>query len=412
VRILLVTQFYPPVIGGEERHVRALAGALAGRGHHVAVATLATGDDAGVAHDDGVEVHRIRGTAQRFGRLFTDPSRPHVPPFPDPGLRSALLAVIRGFQPDVVHAHNWLVHSLPRPEAMGGVPVVLTLHDYSQVCVQKRLMRNGVVCEGPSALRCTGCAVRHYGPVVGLGTLAGAAIVRRSHTQRLDGVLCVSEAVRRGNGLESRGVPGVVVPNFIPDHVAVDRNDPRLAALPSEPFVLFVGDLSPDKGVGVLMEAFGMLRRDHDVPLVCIGRRVPDTPALHPDITLIEGWPHPLVMAAFERATMSVAPSIWGDPCPTVAMEAMAVGCPVVASRIGGLADIVEDGRSGVLVPPGDAAALAGEIAALLSDPSRRRALAAGALARAVAYRASTVVPGIESQYLDLLDRADRRTST
>ena len=84
MRILLLAQFYPPVIGGEERHVRNLATALAAKGHEVAVATQASHDDAGSTLDGAVRVHRLRGTFGRLSVLFSDPERPFAPPIPDP----------------------------------------------------------------------------------------------------------------------------------------------------------------------------------------------------------------------------------------------------------------------------------------------------------------------------------------
>lgn len=94
MRILLLTQFYPPIIGGEERHVRNLAAALAARGHEVSVATQASRDDAGSTVDGAVRVHRLRGTLRRLSVLFSDPERPFAPPIPDPEMTLALRAVI------------------------------------------------------------------------------------------------------------------------------------------------------------------------------------------------------------------------------------------------------------------------------------------------------------------------------
>src|ERR1700733_5545063 len=111
MRILLLAQFYPPVIGGEERHVRNLGLALAARGHQVSVATQAGHETSGMTMDGAVRVWRIRGTAQRAGALFSDADRPFAPPFPDPELVLGLRRVVASENPDVIHAHNWLLHS-------------------------------------------------------------------------------------------------------------------------------------------------------------------------------------------------------------------------------------------------------------------------------------------------------------
>jgi glycosyltransferase involved in cell wall biosynthesis len=86
-----------------------------------------------------------------------------------------------------------------------------------------------------------------------------------------------------------------------------------------------------------------------------------------------------------------------------VAMEAMAMGRPIVASRIGGLTDIIVDGQNGLLVEPGDAGALRDAIQGLLDDPSRRECMADMARRRVVEFQAQSVVPRIEQVYREVL---------
>ena len=105
----------------------------------------------------------------------------------------------------------------------------------------------------------------------------------------------------------------------------------------------------------------------------------------------------------YQRASVVVVPSIWPEPCPTVALEAMACGRPVVGSRIGGIPDLVEDGHSGLLVEPGDPVSLADALAAVLDDRRFRLRLAAGALARAAQFDTAAVVPQIENIYAEVL---------
>ena len=86
----MVSQFYPPIAGGQEHHVRNLAHALVDRGHRVEVVTVATDGPAGTTLDGAVPLHHIRTTAQRLPRLYDDPVRPHAMPIMDPGFRSAI----------------------------------------------------------------------------------------------------------------------------------------------------------------------------------------------------------------------------------------------------------------------------------------------------------------------------------
>jgi glycosyltransferase involved in cell wall biosynthesis len=87
VRILLLSQFYPPVIGGEERHVRNLGAALARRGHDVSVGTSVHPRSPETEMDGTVRVHRLCGTLQRLSGLHTDSERRHAPPSRIPNWR-------------------------------------------------------------------------------------------------------------------------------------------------------------------------------------------------------------------------------------------------------------------------------------------------------------------------------------
>ena len=160
MRILLLAQFYPPTIGGEERHVRNLAIALAERGHDVSVATLLHGNAPKQEIDQGVRIHRISGTMQRVSMLFSDNGRQYAPPFPDPELMLALRQIILAEHPDIIHAHNWIIHSVT--SLKGKAKLVSTLHDYGLVCVQKRLTHHNEDCAGPALAKCMQCASEFY----------------------------------------------------------------------------------------------------------------------------------------------------------------------------------------------------------------------------------------------------------
>src|SRR5260221_11258052 len=102
MRILMLAQFYPPIIGGEERHVRDLSIELAARGHEGAVATLCQAGASEFERDQGVRVYRIHGSLQRVSALFSEKQRPHSPPFPDPGTLWALHRIMMHARPEIV----------------------------------------------------------------------------------------------------------------------------------------------------------------------------------------------------------------------------------------------------------------------------------------------------------------------
>jgi glycosyltransferase involved in cell wall biosynthesis len=410
VKVLLLTQFFPPDYGGEEWHVFNLANALASRNHRVAVATQRV---PGMPDEEilpsGVRIYRFSTAAMGVPGIYAT-SRAHHPPIPDPlGVRG-LRRIIRQFRPEVVHAHNWSVNSaLPlhgRSNGSRNFGLVLTLHDFSHVCATKRLMRQGIPCEGPSMSRCLPCAARHYRGPVGPFTVLTTYAMRRWKHYGVDHIISVSSAVAKLNkvyGLANSSV----IPNFVADAALADGRDPdRLAdvapsglPVPTVPFLLFVGDLCEEKGVLTLLRAYDLLPPDRP-PLVLIGKPRPDTPDSLPDGAVMHfDWQHEQVMEAFRRCLFAVLPSVWPDPCPTTVIEAMACGRPIVATHMGGIVDMVTDGESGLLVSPGNADALAGAMSRLVADGALRDRLAAGARERARSFTVSAVVDRLEDIY-------------
>jgi len=133
---------------------------------------------------------------------------------------------------------------------------------------------------------------------------------------------------------------------------------------------------------------------------VLIGKVWPDTPRdLLPGVTLLRDWPNGAVRDAMRRCLALVVPSVWGEPFGIVVVEALAAGRPVVASAIGGIPEIVHDRREGLLVAPGDAAALTAALHTIVDDGALREALADNALLRARTYTPAEVIPRFEAAY-------------
>jgi len=407
MRIMLAAQWYPPIIGGEEGHVQGLATALAGLGHSVTVVTL---HQLGLPEEevrDGVRVHRLRGLAQRFSGLFADPARRSAQPFPDPEVVASLAAIIRRERPDIVHAHNWLIHSFLPLKRWSRARLVLTLHDYSLVCAVKNLVRDGELCSGPALGKCLRCAGRHYGAAKAVVTVAANNTMRPIELGALDAIIPVSGSVRRWNGLADDDSRVQVIPNFVRDRPTDEPDSSLLAGLPDRPFFLYVGSFARQKGILPLVEAHR--RSATGVPLVLIGYRADlDMDRLRreaTDLTVLEDWPPAAVAAAFDRCLAAVVPSTWREPCPTVVLEAMRAGRPVVASDIGGIPELVGT-DAGILVPPDDVGALSEALSAIATDAQLRDRLGAAGSARVDAFRVDRVVHRIEALYSDVLARA------
>ena len=389
----MVTQFYPPVAGGQEQHVRNLAQALVERGHRVEVVTIAVdGGPVGMSLDGTVPVHRIRTTAQHLPRLYSDPARPHAMPTVDPGFRSAIGRLLAAGEFDILHAHDWSIGSAIGPARRAGVPVVLTQHDYSHVCATKRLMRGDDVCAGPTPIACVRCASSRHGPVVGPVVALANALGRRTRTKHVATFIPVSSAVAVNTRLPERS-PYVVVPNFVADKLLLDESVPH----PDGPIV-FVGDLTRDKGIEVLSEAYR--RMGGNPRLVLAGRVFEETPLDLPGQVERRGLlDHESVIDLMQTACVVVVPSIVPDCCPTVVLEAMALGRPVVAAATGGIVDLVDDGETGILVAPGDPIALCTALAAVVNERDVAAAMGRKALNRARLFSASAVVGRVEALY-------------
>jgi glycosyltransferase involved in cell wall biosynthesis len=404
----MLTQSYAPIVGGIEHMVEDMSGQLARRGHEVSVATLRQPQAEPVGSAE-VPVHALRTSVHDLPGLALDPERHHAPPGPDPRITLELRALMRRLQPDVVHAHDWLIHSYLPLERRSRAGLVLSMHDYGLTCATKRFMHhNETLCSGPGPLKCLSCSCDVYesvpkGAISALGTRASDRRMRR----RVDVFLPVSSAVRDLCRLGPDDVHRVI-PNFVPPPPPPLNGDPGLDELPDEPYILYFGDVSVQKGVDNLIAAYRQL--DSPPPLVLIGRRFPGEIEDTAGAVALGRMPHRLVLEALRRSLFGVMPSIWSDPFPVVALETAAAGKPIVASRIGGLQDSVADGESGLLVPPGDVAALRDAMRTLLGDEALRERMGAAAAARQAAlFTPETVVPQYEEAYELALERRRAR---
>lgn len=398
MNILMISDFYPPFWGGVEVLVSTLSKALTRRGHSVTVATLAAPKLPSVAEDDGVTVHRLRSMTQRLSALFTDQSRPWAPPVPDPGVVLALRLLLASQHFDVVHGHDWLARSYFPFARRETAPLVMSLHYFTLSCPKKSLTFNDSPCSGPALVKCLGCAGDHYGRVKGSAVVAGQRIFSRAEAALVDLFVPVSESTAVENGLQAAGRQYVVVPNLVPDEEESGVDPGLLAELPAEPFLLFVGDMRREKGMHVLLAAYRQL---HEPPPLVIIAKIWDAGfgLLPPGVHVVRNWPNPAVRAAMGRCSALVVPSVWEEPFGIVVAEALSAGRPVVASRIGGIPEIVRHEQEGLLVEPNDVVGLTQALNRLREDPQLRESMAVRARQRAKLYAADSVVPLFEAAY-------------
>jgi glycosyltransferase involved in cell wall biosynthesis len=309
--------------------------------------------------------------------------------------RRELAVLCRRARPDVAHFHNTL--PLISPAAYGGVrstgvPVVQTLHNYRMVCPSALLYRDGRPCEDCVGLTLPWPAVRHgcyrgsRAASAAVGAMLAAHRALGTYRRNVDAWIALTgfqaELVSRG------GVPRpriAVLPNFLAE-------DPGVTG-PAAPRggVLFVGRLTEEKGVGVLLAALRELPRTVRLRVVGDGPLRPAVEAAaraDARVEMLGACAPAEVDAQMRRAAVLAVPSLWYEGLPMTVVEAYARGLPVVASDLGGLAAIVEDGLQGVRVPAGDAGALARALGGLCAAPARLCAM--GEAARATFERRYT----------------------
>ncbi len=280
LRILIVSDHYPPFIGGAHRQTQLLAHELLQRGHAVSVVT-AWQPGLPVEQDDaGVTVYRLKEVRTSMAWLIQDRKQRHHPPYPDPITAWGLRRLINRFQPDIVHAHGWFSYSCALALLGKNIPLLISTRDYGYSCATRTLLYQDETCSGPAPLKCTQCATQFYGvpkgPLAAFGVLAG----RRLLLRKVKGIHSVSAYVqsiiqrdflRESNAQLKKAdnpVDMKVISSFlITEHEAPDEK--LLAALPTQPYILFVGGLQLRKGLGTLLDAYQQLRAAPPL-VVCI----------------------------------------------------------------------------------------------------------------------------------------------
>jgi glycosyltransferase involved in cell wall biosynthesis len=374
MRLAIVSREFPPLTeytGGIGHQYARLAPELARQGHEVHVITIAR-DRSAYRLLDGVHVHMLR-----------EP-QPTGPLTESRGMIGRALQVDRLLSTagpwDVVFGAEWrgemVRHALRRERP----PIVTNL---------------------ATSLAKVHEAGRGSSRRVELRTAVQRAL-ERGQAERSQAIVAPSQAIldwSRGSWDIER-IPSRILPNVVDVAAtrALARGEPPdwMARAAGEPTVVFFGRLEPVKGVDVLVQAMRELwHHERRVRLVLIGRdtnwgggesmsaRLARGAGPHRDrLTFAGNRPPESLFPAVAAADVVVLPSRW-ESFSLAAVESMALGRATVVSRVGGLTEFVEDGRNGLVVPPGDAAALARALARLLDDPGLRERLGAQASATA-----------------------------
>ena len=351
IRVLMVNDYGRPN-GGAELQMLALRDGLRRRGHSV---RLFTSDAELTPGFDLLADRSCRGRAD-IVQVLT---------------QTANLSAFRQLRrelaehpPDLVHIRMflWQLSPLILP-LLANVPVLFQAAVYKAICPNGlKLLPDGRSCEVRAGLVCrsSGCVA----PKTWASTMVQLAMVRRWR-----GAIDVSAALsRRMADLFQRDGWGemTVLPNGVDEA-------PMRPPLEGPPLAAYAGRLSREKGIETLLAAFARVRQRLPGAELAIAGAGPLEAVLRArgtggGVRFLGHLPRPEMEAAFGRAWVQAVPSLWHEPFGNVSTEAMMRGTPVIASDVGGQSDIVRDGRTGYLVPPGDVEALADRLWRVLSN--------------------------------------------
>jgi len=379
MRIVQVCPYDPDRHGGVQRNIHDLAAALAARGH----ATLVVAPGAGSAAQPGLmRLGGMRSIAFAGTRFeVTWAGRDEL---------AQAVASLEGWQPDVVHFHTPWDPLMPwQLFRRTSAARVATFHDTP-----------------PPGL--TGAVLRNL-----------FKLLSRYLLRELDAAIAVSTAPLQHLRPGASGVVPVILPPVT--DLSPFFTLARQQATP--PMVLFLGRLEPRKGVTVLLEAISLLA----------GGQVPLAPGMAPPRFVVagngdllaqveevrarlgQGWishvPAPsreAQLALLQEATLAVSPALYGESFGIVLAEALASGTPVIGADNAGYRTVLTGPGKRLLVPAGDAHALAQRIAELLADPAALQDLASWGRSHARQFDVAERVKDFEDVYRAAIDRHAR----
>lgn len=279
-------------------------------------------------------------------------------------------------RPDIIHVHNtmplvspsvfWAAHRL-------GIPVVQTIHNFRLMCLNGAFMREGDVCED--------C----------LGTLPWRGVLRRCYRESTlqSAALGTMLVLHRGLGTFRHKVTRYIALNEFckakliegglpPERISIKPNSVEWRSMPDEAGRqggLFVGRLTTDKGVEVILEAEAATPGGLQALQVVGGGPLEREVAAQLGPRYLGLQPLDEVMARMSKAAYLLLPSVNYEGFPRTVVEAYCCGLPVIASRLGSMAEVIEDGVTGLLFNPADAADMAAKMAWAAAHPQAMAAM-------------------------------------
>ncbi len=353
MRVLVVHNFYQQA-GGEDTVFRAETELLRHYGHDVQTFT--------VSNDVIGQIPRLQAAAHTLWNAQ---------------MARKLTALVREHGSEIVHFHNTfplLSPAVYNGAHAGGAAVVQTLHNFRLLCANGLFFQDGHVCEN--------C----------LGKLPLSAVRRRCYRESCgaSAVVAAMQTVHRAAGTYRTGVDRYIAltefarEKFIAGRLPAERVAIKPNFLERGPgpgagdggYALFVGRLSPEKGIETLLRAWAELGKT--IPLRILGDgplspQVAEAAQTLPGVSWLGQRDRAGVLEQMQGAAFLVLPSEWYEGFPMTLVEAWGVGLPVLGSRLGALGALIEPGRTGLLFQPGDAGDLLAQASWLWDHQQERQ---------------------------------------
>ena len=383
--------YYPFIVGGAEISVQRIAEKMVQEGHDVFVITTNIKRGRSEEKINGVKVYRL-GLANVYSP-YSSTKKPYylkslywLLNFWNPYSYIAIKEILKAEFPDIVHINNYRGLSLAVFSVVKdlNLPLVFTARDYSTICLKTNLLNSeGKVCKAPSKL----CRLHNN-------------IVKSIIQNKPDVVITASKFVihklKENHIFESTRC--VVLPNAI-DLGEILSSEKDYNTID----ILYVGSLSKHKGVEILVNAFKDLQSTNAV-LHIVGKG-----SYVEHLKKISNGDRRIVFHGFlqgsdlsdlyRKANLTIVPSIWYEPFGLTIIESFKHGTPVLGSKIGGIQEIIEEGRNGLLFEPGNVLELREKLEHLIKSPSELAKLEAGAFLDVHQYDLSVHVSKLEDVY-------------
>jgi glycosyltransferase involved in cell wall biosynthesis len=386
MKVLLVND-YKPIIGGTEIHVYELKKILEQRGHTVVFFS------SDVTKEEYLIESSTKNVKQYLKNIFNIRSY------------NKSRKIVSYFKPDIIHLHNIFYELSPSfLLTLKKYPVIMTVHDsslYSSVGIQEE--RTGKKCKNIICRGCTNC--------IGIKGTFYEIVKRNIHKYMLKNV---SYYIGNSNYINN------IIENLKIGKTIRIKYTAKLfnySKITNNNNLLYVGRITKEKGIEYVILAMPLiLQKFPNIKLTIVGngeykehlQKLVKDSELENNIFFEESVAHDLVQKYYDNATIALVPSIWQEPFGMAGVEAMSVGRPVVASRVGGIPEWLEDGKTGYLVDPGNSEQIAEKVITLLSNKKLLQQMGTNARKKAEGYSLDTYVDSLERIYESLISEYDR----